>query len=154
MNHMKTIVKTTPISPLNEQVMQAAKERWDNLTKPLGSLGKLEQIGIRLAGIQGTIFPSIEKKAVVVMCGDHGVVAEGVSAYPQAVTGLMIQNFVNGKAAVTVLAKQHGAQVHVVDVGSCLEHPCEGVHFRKVRLGTANMAQGPAMTHEEAVRAI
>ncbi|MFD2171901.1 nicotinate-nucleotide--dimethylbenzimidazole phosphoribosyltransferase [Tumebacillus lipolyticus] len=135
-------------------MMQAARERWDFLTKPPGSLGKLEEIGIRLAGIQGTVFPKLEQRAVVVMCGDHGVTAEGVSAFPQEVTGLMIQNFVNGKAAVNVLARQVGCAVHVVDVGSRVEGELPGVRSKKVRAGTANFAQGPAMTPEEAQRAI
>ncbi|HEU4965692.1 MAG TPA: nicotinate-nucleotide--dimethylbenzimidazole phosphoribosyltransferase [Bacilli bacterium] len=142
------------VTGLDEQVMKAARERWDRLTKPLGALGQVEEIGIRLAGIQGTVFPSTLRKAVVVMCGDHGVVAEGVSAFPQAVTGLMMHNFTRGGAAINVLARQMGAQVHVVDVGSCVEEELQGVHLRKVRRGTANMAQGPAMTREEAMQAI
>lgn len=138
----------------DRSVMEQAATRWDQLTKPLGALGKLEQIGVRLAGIQGTIFPAVEKRAVVVMCGDHGVVAEGVSAYPAEVTGLMMQNFVNGKAAINVLAKQMDAAVMVVDVGSRVEQPCEEIYQRKVKAGTNNMAQGPAMTREEAQQAI
>ncbi|TCP55800.1 nicotinate-nucleotide-dimethylbenzimidazole phosphoribosyltransferase [Tumebacillus sp. BK434] len=135
-------------------MMQAAKERWDFLTKPPGSLGKLEEIGIRLAGLQGTVFPTVDKRAVVVMCGDHGVTEEGVSAFPAEVTGLMMQNFVNGKAAVNVLARQMNCAVRVVDVGSRVEGEVPGVLSRKVRKGTANFAKGPAMTREEAELAI
>ncbi|ASS76480.1 hypothetical protein CIG75_16955 [Tumebacillus algifaecis] len=135
-------------------MINAAKERWDILTKPPGSLGKLEEIGIRLAGLQGTVFPKVEQRAVVVMCGDHGVTEEGVSAFPSAVTGLMMQNFANGKAAVNVLARQMNCAVHVVDVGSRVEGDVPGVLSRKVRMGTANLAKGPAMTKEEAQQAI
>ncbi|ARU61488.1 nicotinate-nucleotide--dimethylbenzimidazole phosphoribosyltransferase [Tumebacillus avium] len=135
-------------------MMQAAKERWDFLTKPPGSLGKLEEIGIRLAGLQGTVFPKVDKRAVVVMCGDHGVTEEGVSAFPSEVTGLMMQNFANGKAAVNVLARQMSSDVLVVDVGSRVEGEVPGVISRKVRQGTANFAKGPAMSREEAEQAI
>jgi nicotinate-nucleotide--dimethylbenzimidazole phosphoribosyltransferase len=134
--------------------MRKMRDRLNNLTKPLGSLGELEEIAVRLAGIQGTVSPKVNKKAIVVMCGDHGVVEEGISAYPQAVTGLMMDNFVRGGAAINVLAKQAGSEVHVVDIGSLLEETPVGIVSRKVRYGTANMAQGPAMSREEAVRAI
>jgi len=149
---MNTYIKT--ITASDREIMQQAAERWDQLTKPLGALGKLESVGVRLAGIQGTVFPSVERRAVVVMCGDHGVVAEGVSAYPPEVTGLMMQNFVDGKAAINVLAKQMDAAVLVVDIGSRLETPCEEVYQRKIKLGTDNMAHGPAMSREEAQAAI
>lgn len=138
----------------NVVAMHKMRRRVNNLTKPLGSLGKLEEIAVRLAGITGREQPSVERKAVVVMCGDHGVVEEGVSAFPQELTSLMISNFINGKAAVNVLARQAGAEVHVVDVGTLLADPPEGVIRRKVRAGTANMAQGPAMSKEEAVAAL
>jgi nicotinate-nucleotide--dimethylbenzimidazole phosphoribosyltransferase len=142
------------IATLDHAVMEHARQRWDQLTKPLGALGRLEEIGIRLAGIQGTIFPSVERRAIVVMCGDHGVVAEGVSAYPAEVTGLMMQNFVNKKAAINVLAAQMNADVHVVDIGSRVDVEFPGVHHRKVKKGTDNMAQGPAMTRDEALQAL
>ncbi|PWK14836.1 nicotinate-nucleotide--dimethylbenzimidazole phosphoribosyltransferase [Tumebacillus permanentifrigoris] len=142
------------VRELDAQVMEDARARWDQLTKPLGSLGKLEEIGIRLAGIQGKVFPEVTKRAVVVMCGDHGVVAEGVSAYPSAVTGLMMANFSSGRAAVNVLARQMGADVHVVDVGSCCEQEIDGIVSAKVKAGTDNMAVGPAMSREEALAAI
>lgn len=142
------------IRELDAQVIEEARARWDQLTKPLGSLGKLEEIGIRLAGIQGTVFPTVEQRAVVVMCGDHGVVAEGVSAYPSAVTELMMQNFSRGRAAVNVLARQMDAAVHVVDVGSACTSEIEGIHHEKVKAGTDNMAVGPAMSRAEAVAAV
>jgi nicotinate-nucleotide--dimethylbenzimidazole phosphoribosyltransferase len=130
------------------------KKRLNNLTKPLGSLGVLEEVAEKLAGITGLEAPKVDKKAIVVMCGDHGVVDEGVSVYPQAVTGLMIDNFVRGRAAINVLARQAGAEVRVVDIGSLLEKTPDGVVANKVRKGTANMAKGPAMTKQEAVAAL
>lgn len=142
------------IEGLDEHVMREAEARWDQLTKPQGSLGLLEEIGIRLAGIQGTVFPRVEKRAVVVMCGDHGVVQEGVSAYPPEVTGLMMHNFSRGGAAINVFARQMGAEVHVVDVGSCMEGEIPGVLPAKVKRGTDNMAQGPAMSRDEALQAL
>ncbi|KEO81810.1 nicotinate-nucleotide--dimethylbenzimidazole phosphoribosyltransferase [Tumebacillus flagellatus] len=142
------------VKQLHLAVMEEARNRWDQLTKPPGSLGKLEEIGIRLAGIQGTVFPSVERRAVVVMCGDHGVTAEGVSAFPSEVTGLMMQNFAGGKAGVNVLARQMGADVHVVDVGSRCEVEIPGVLRKKIKSGTDNLAVGPAMTRDEALAAL
>jgi len=142
------------VRSLDVAAMQQARARWDSLTKPLGSLGKVEEIGIRLAGIQGTVFPKVERRAVVVMCGDHGVVEEGVSAYPSAVTGLMMQNFSRGRAAVNVLARQMGADVHVIDVGSAWEEEIDGVVRKRVKAGTDNLAVGPAMSRQEALQAV
>lgn len=142
------------IAELDAAAMTAARERWDQLTKPLGALGKLEEIGVKLSGIQGTVYPSVARRAVVVMCGDHGVTAEGVSAYPADVTGLMMQNFLKQKAAINVLAAQAGAEVLIVDVGSRVEEKWDGVLHRKVKAGTDNMAQGPAMTRDEVLQAI
>jgi nicotinate-nucleotide--dimethylbenzimidazole phosphoribosyltransferase len=139
---------------LHEEVQRQAKRHVDNLTKPLGSLGALEQIYVRLAGITGQLHPDIGQKAIVIMCGDHGIAEEGVSAYPQAVTGLMIHNFAKGKAAVNVLARQHGAEVRVVDVGSLLDEVPIPVVDRRVRKGTANFTVAPAMSLNEAEQAI
>ncbi|MFC7441216.1 nicotinate-nucleotide--dimethylbenzimidazole phosphoribosyltransferase [Laceyella putida] len=140
-------------TPLDQDIIMKATQHVANLTKPLGSLGALEEIYVRLAGITGQLHPDIGQKAVVIMCGDHGVAAEGVSAYPQAVTGLMIHNFVKGKAAVNVLARQHGAEVRVVDVGSLLDEVPPPVLNRQVRKGTANFTEGPAMSVNEAKQA-
>ncbi|MDR6226099.1 nicotinate-nucleotide--dimethylbenzimidazole phosphoribosyltransferase [Desmospora profundinema] len=142
------------IPPLDEKTQTKARHHVDNLTKPLGALGRLEEVVVRLAGMTGEIIPVIDRKMTVVMCGDHGVVEEGVSAYPGDVTALMIQNFSRGKAAVNVLSRQFGADVRVVDVGSRLEEAPPDVWVRKVRSGTANMAVGPAMTREEAEQAV
>ncbi|WP_223068977.1 nicotinate-nucleotide--dimethylbenzimidazole phosphoribosyltransferase [Paenibacillus caui] len=142
------------IEPLDQAAIQQAQSRLDSLTKPPGSLGKLEELALRLAGITGNPYPSFPQKLVVVMAADHGVCAEGVSAFPQEVTGQMVLNFLNGGAAVNVLARQAGADVACVDIGVIGELSVPGLIRRKVRPGTANMAAGPAMSREEALSAI
>lgn len=143
------------IPPLDDDAMQMAAERLNNLTKPIGSLGVLEDLVIQLAGITGEIIPNVKHKMVVVMAGDHGVVEEGVSAAPQSVTPQMVYNFLNGGAGINVLARLAGAGVKVVDVGVAdpTLHSAELIS-RKVRLGTANMVKGPAMSRNEAIQAI
>lgn len=142
------------ITDLDAEHMKAAQERQNTLTKPAGSLGVLEQISIRLAGMARSTQPEIRKKTVIVMAGDHGITEEGVSAYPSDVTAQMVYNFAAGGAAVNVLAKEAGADVVVVDVGvnQVIDH--KRVIAKKVRPGTANMTKGPAMTREEALAAI
>jgi nicotinate-nucleotide--dimethylbenzimidazole phosphoribosyltransferase len=142
------------IKPLNEATILEAALHLDQLTKPQGSLGKLESIAKQVAGITGVKIPDLSRKAVIVMAGDHGVCEEGVSAFPAEVTPQMVMNFLHGGAAVNVLARQAGAEVICVDIGvnADLEHP--HLISRKVRKGTRNIAQGPAMTREEALQAI
>jgi nicotinate-nucleotide--dimethylbenzimidazole phosphoribosyltransferase len=143
------------IGKLDEKVMSEARTRQDNLTKPAGSLGQLEDISIQIAGIQEKASPIIKNKAVIVMAADHGVVAEGVSAYPQEVTPQMVQNFLNGGAGINVIAKQIGARILIVDIGVAAPmaaHP--GLISRRIRNGSANMAAGPAMTEKEATAAL
>ncbi|MFB9329793.1 nicotinate-nucleotide--dimethylbenzimidazole phosphoribosyltransferase [Paenibacillus aurantiacus] len=142
------------IRPLDAESIRAAQARLDSLTKPPGSLGKLEDIVKQIAGITGELGADLSKRAVVVMAGDHGVCAEGVSAFPSEVTPQMVLNFLAGGAAVNVLARQAGADVVCVDVGvaAAIEHP--SLVQRKVRPGTDNIAQGPAMSREEALAAI
>ncbi|MEK5235349.1 nicotinate-nucleotide--dimethylbenzimidazole phosphoribosyltransferase [Paenibacillus sp. FSL L8-0470] len=142
------------IVPADEQAILRAGDRLNSLTKPPGSLGRLEALAVRLAGISGVEQPSYGKRTVVVMAADHGVCSEGVSAFPQEVTVQMAHNFLSGGAAVNVLARQGGAEVKLVDIGigGDLSHP--ELIDRKVRRGTCNMAQGPAMSREEALRAI
>lgn len=142
------------ITPLDAAAMEQARARQDQLTKPQGSLGVLEDISIRLAGIYGQAIPEITGKAVIIMAADHGVVAEGVSAYPQAVTEQMVYNFVAGGAAINVLARHAGANVYVVDVGVAAPIDRNGVLSRKVRPGTGNMSDGPAMSAPECEQAI
>ncbi len=145
----------TQIPPLDEAAMGAAQARQDGLTKPQGSLGRLEALSIQLAGITGQPRPRVDRKAVIVLAGDHGIAAEGVSAYPSEVTAQMVLNFLRGGAAVNVLARQAGARVVIADVGvagNLPEHP--DLLNRKIAPGTANFAQGPAMTREQAIRSL
>jgi nicotinate-nucleotide--dimethylbenzimidazole phosphoribosyltransferase len=144
------------IQPLDETAMRAARKRQDHLTKPQGSLGRLEELSIQLAGITGKPIPSIKDKVIITMAGDHGVVAEGVSAYPQEVTPQMVLNFLAGGAAINVLARHVGARVVVVDMGVASEIPTvdEKLIRRRVACGTKNLAQGPAMTRAQAEESI
>ncbi|RIV20959.1 nicotinate-nucleotide--dimethylbenzimidazole phosphoribosyltransferase [Alicyclobacillaceae bacterium I2511] len=150
------ILETTlqQINDLDKKSMDAARLRLNQLTKPLGSLGILEELAERLAGIYGNPYPTIGDKVVILMAGDHGVVDEGVTAFPQEVTAQMVLNFISGGAGINVLARHAGARVVVVDVGIAqpLEHPI--LVQRSIRRGTWNLAQGPAMTREEAIAAV
>ncbi len=143
------------IKPLDEAAMAQARDRQDRLTKPPGSLGRLEELSIQLAGIQGKSIPQIKHKAIIVMAGDHGVVAEKVGNWPQEVTAQMVDNFLRGGAGINVIARQAGARITVVDIGvaSKLELNPQ-LLSRKVAPGTKNIALGPAMTNEQAMRAI
>ncbi len=142
------------IEPLDAGIMEQARQRQQTLTKPAGSLGRLEEIAIQIAGIQRRVLPSIERKVVIVMAGDHGVTVEGVSAYPSAVTPQMVQNFLHGGAAINALARQANARVVVVDVGVAGELQHADLVSRKVAYGTANMAVGAAMTRTQMLQAI
>lgn len=142
------------IGELDREAMARAQGRVDSLLKPPGSLGRLEEIAVKLAGITGKPFPVIKKKSVIVMAGDHGVVAEGVSAAPQEITYQILPRFVDGTGGIGVLARHAGARVVVVDIGVARPVDWPGVIVRKIRAGTGNIARGPAMTREEAVQAI
>ena len=143
------------IVSLDLQVQQHCQKHIDNLTKPPGSLGVLEHIASKIAGMTGEVKPKLPKKTCILMAGDHGVVAEGVSAFPQEVTPQMVQNFLTGGAAMNVLARHVGADLVVVDVGVAADLPDHPLLRKmKVAYGTANMAKGPAMTREQAVAAI
>ncbi|MDD3925092.1 MAG: nicotinate-nucleotide--dimethylbenzimidazole phosphoribosyltransferase [bacterium] len=143
------------IAPLDRSAMEEATARQEMLTKPVGSLGRLEKLSVQLAGITGNPRPTVERKLVITMAGDHGVAAEGVSAFPVEVTPQMVHNFLSGGAAVNVLARQAGARVCVVDMGIACDMPTvEGLRRRKISYGTGNIALGPAMSREQAVRAI
>ncbi len=143
------------IDALNEEAMAAAWARQDTLTKPLGSLGRLEELSVRLAGIFGEAIPRIRGKSVILAAGDHGVVAEGVSAYPQEVTPQMIYNFLAGGAGINVLARHAGADIVVLDAGVAADlKPHPQLRDVKVARGTANMAQGPAMTRQQAIQCL
>jgi nicotinate-nucleotide--dimethylbenzimidazole phosphoribosyltransferase len=142
------------IQPLDEGAMQSAQQRQDRLTKPQGSLGRLERLSIQIAGITSNPLPTIRHKAVIVMAGDHGVVRQGVSAYPQEVTQQMILNFLHGGAAINVLAGHAGARVVIVDMGVAVDLPPHpDLIVKKVAYGTEDIARGPAMSLAQAGQA-
>ena len=143
------------IAPLDQEAMAAARARQDTLTKPLGSLGRLEELSVLLAGILGQPVPRIGRKTVILAAGDHGVVAEGVSAYPQDVTPQMVLNFLRGGAAINVLARHAGANIMILDAGVAADlEPHPVLRSVKIGRGTANMAVGPAMTRQQAVQSL
>lgn len=144
-----------PVPPPDLEFERAARAHQNRLTKPTGSLGRLEELSIQLAAIQGSLKPDVTRKAVVVMAGDHGVTREGVSAYPADVTLQMVHNFLSGGAAINVLARQAGARVCVVDMGVAADFPPGlGVVNAKIDHGTGNIARGPAMTRQQAEQCI
>jgi nicotinate-nucleotide--dimethylbenzimidazole phosphoribosyltransferase len=152
-----TVVKQSirGIEPPDEIWRTQARERLDTLTKPLGSLGRLEDIAAQLVAIRREHLSAPLKKAVYVFAADHGITAEGVSAYPSAVTHQMVLNFLAGGAAVNVLAHLHGVALHVVDVGVNADfNNIEGLLHRKVANGTKNMLRDAAMTDEELAQAL
>jgi len=143
------------VRPLDQAAMAAARQRQAELTKPPGSLGRLERLSVQIAGITGQARPRLQQPAVFVMAADHGVTAEGVSAYPMQVTRQMVENFARGGAAINVLARRAGARVVVVDVGVASDLPPDlPIRHRKVAHGTANFARGPAMSAGQAEAAI
>ncbi|NTW02520.1 MAG: nicotinate-nucleotide--dimethylbenzimidazole phosphoribosyltransferase [Oscillochloris sp.] len=148
----ETIAK---ISPLDEAAMLAARARQDQLTKPLGSLGRLETISIQVAGITATPRPRLRKPAAVVMAADHGVARKGVSPYPAEVTPQMVMNFLAGGAAINVLSRHVGAEVEVVDIGVAVDLPAHPkLIARKLAYGTADLTSELAMTRELAQASI
>lgn len=139
------------IPPFSRSAFDSALARQDTLTKPSGSLGKLEQIAGRVAGIQGSATPRFRRKYAVIAAADHGVAAEGVSAYPQAVTAQMVANFLNGGAAINVLAQTAGVELVVIDAGVASELPADDrVRRVAVAKGTDNFARAPAMSRADA----
>jgi nicotinate-nucleotide--dimethylbenzimidazole phosphoribosyltransferase len=143
------------IHPLDLSVETEAQKRLDSLTKPQGSLGKLEELARRVATIQRKVPPRLGRKLLFVFAADHGITQEGVSAYPKEVTAQMTYNFLGGGAAINVLARHHGVDTRVVDVGVDHEFGAlRGLGNDKIRPGTANFSQGPAMTRDEAVRSV
>jgi len=143
------------IEPVSKIWFDKAWTRLDNLSKPRRSLGLLEEMAARVVAIREEERPSVGKKSVCVFAGDHGVVSEGVSAYPQEVTGSMVRNFLSGGAGINVLARCAGAQVHVIDIGMKEDIPdVAGLIRKNVKRATDNISKGPAMTRDEAVAAI
>lgn len=143
------------ILPVNGEVMEKTQERLDDLTKPPGSLGVMEWIAKKIAGITNEVKPGIPQKTCILIAGDHGVVAEGVSAYPSEVTPQMVMNFISGGAAMNVLSRHAGAELIIVDMGVAGDLPDMPLLIKKkVAYGTENMCRGPAMTREQALKAI
>lgn len=154
MNWRKELLPS--ILPLDEGAMLEAQRRLDSLTKPKHSLGRLEDFAKKAAGITGNPRPCIKNKVIFTMAGDHGVAGEGVSPFPQEVTGQMIYNFLEGGAGVNVLARHAGARVVIADIG-CIENIKTGnVNFidKKIARGTGNIAGGPAMSEEQAIASL
>lgn len=146
--------RCSAIQELDEAAARAAQARLDQKTKPRKSLGTLEALACRYAAIRGEACPALPRKAVVVMGADHGVAAEGVSAYPQAVTAQMLLNFAAGGAAINVLARHAGAEVRVIDIGVKEPVVHDAITPARVAAGTANIATGPAMSEAEVLRAL
>lgn len=143
------------VEPVDSTAAARAWERLDSLTKPPRSLGRLEELAAAVAAIQGTDRPSVARRAVLLMAADHGVVAEGISPYPQSVTLQMVANFAAGGAAINQIARSVRADLLLYDVGVAGDTSgFEGVHQIKVAAGTANLRVGPAMTIDEATRAL
>ena len=151
------------ITPVNPEFAEKARKRLDNLTKPQGSLGRLEEFAERLVAISVDTMPVLDKKVIFTFAGDHGVAEEGISAYPSEVTKQMVFNFLNGGAGINVLARHAGAEVVVVDIGvkSEIAGTIIGEHMvkgnfvsKKIIFGTKNMRHGPAMSKDEAGRCI
>ncbi|MBP3915331.1 nicotinate-nucleotide--dimethylbenzimidazole phosphoribosyltransferase [Clostridium sp.] len=142
------------ITGLNKQAMEEAKIRVDSLVKPLGSLGKLEDIAIKFAGITGKIKNSINKKCIIIMSSDNGVVEEGVASAPQSVTLVQTINFSRGLTGVSVLAKENNCDLKVVDIGVNTDKKIPGAIDRKIRKGTYNIIRGQAMSYDECIKAI
>lgn len=143
------------IEDVEHSLMQQAQARLDHLTKPLGSLGRLESLAKQIVGITRTATPRLSQKVIITMAADHGVAQAGVSAYPQVVTQQMVANFLRGGAGINVLARHVGARVVVVDMGVAGDLPSHpDLVSRKIGYGTRNITQGPAMTTEQAYAAI
>ncbi|GAX90704.1 nicotinate-nucleotide--dimethylbenzimidazole phosphoribosyltransferase [Effusibacillus lacus] len=142
------------VSELNLLAQKAMEEHLNSLTKPVGSLGRLEELAIQLTGITGSLQPVVDPAVVIVMAADHGVAEEGVSAFPAEVTRQMVGNFISGGAAINVLARAAEASVQIVDIGVKGELRLPGLISRKIRSGTDNMAHAPAMSRSEAISAI
>nr|MBP8866052.1 nicotinate-nucleotide--dimethylbenzimidazole phosphoribosyltransferase [Acetobacterium sp.] len=153
---LKQVIDNT--EPADPKWRQAARDQIEKLAIPPWSLGQLLVVAEQLAGIQRTIRPNVDKKMVITMAGDHGVVAEGVSAFPQEVTPQMVENFVKGGAGINILAKASGAEVIVVDMGVAVDMPelveQGAIIDCKIAHGTKNFYREPAMTREQAIAAL
>ena len=142
------------ITPADQRAAAAAKARWDAIAKPLDSLGALESAVIRMAAMTGSPNVDISKRAVVVMCADNGVVAQGVTQTGQEVTAIVAENMSSGDTSVCAMARAAGAEVVPVDIGTATPLKGERILQKNIRRGTADLTQGPAMTRQEAERAV
>lgn len=151
--NINNLIAAIPLPNLN--LAAETQTALDNKTKPQGSLGRLEEIACQVAAMQGTITPRIREQAIVVMAGDHGIAAAGVSAFPQEVTGQMLHNFATGGAAINVLARHIGARVEIIDMGTVgAEITAPSVRNERVGASTADFTTGPAMTKAEVEKAV
>jgi nicotinate-nucleotide--dimethylbenzimidazole phosphoribosyltransferase len=153
MGRLEETIKS--IKPIDQSFLEKAQNRLDSLTKPRGSLGKLEDFAKKVVAIKEELPPRMKKKRIVTIAADHGVAEEGISAFPKEVTRQMVINFLRGGAGINVLSRHVGAQVVVVDIG--VDHDfgdVEGLIIRKIRRGTGNISKGPAMERREAVEAL
>lgn len=142
------------LKELDRVAMLRAKKNWDSIAKPLGSLGRLEELVIRIAGIFGDADVRMDKRCALVACADNGVVAEGISQSDSAVTVSVAREMAQGKSNINIMGKAAGVDVYAVDVGMLYDAECEGVIYKKIARGTGNIAQGPAMNREQAMKAI
>jgi len=153
MNKIKEVI--AKIEKLDENLMQKTQERLDNLTKPQGSLGRLEELAKLIVGITKKENPNLQNKVIFTLASDHGVVEEGISAFPKEVTAQMVYNFLNDGAGINVLARHIDARVVVVDMGVAADlKPHKELIIKKINYGTKNMAKGPAMTEGKAIKSI
>ena len=152
-NRIEEVVNS--IVPVEKDLYEKARDRLDKMAIPRGSLGRVEEFAQRVAAIQGTLTPAITRKTVVVFAGDHGVVDEGISAFPQEVTEQMVYNFLKGGASINVLSRHVGSEVIVVDMRvSAVLEPKEGLLIKKVAAGTKNIAKYPAMSIDDALKSL
>ncbi len=152
-NRLREMIES--IEPIDTEVLRKAQERLDSLTKPKGSLGILEELGKVFVGVRGNLEERVKKKAVFVFAGDHGVTEEGVSAFPKEVTAQMVYTFLRGGAGINVISRHVKCDVFVVDMGVDADFKeAEGLIDKKVRRGTGNIKKGPAMSRDEAVKAM
>ncbi|CAK7057704.1 MAG: Nicotinate-nucleotide--dimethylbenzimidazole phosphoribosyltransferase [Tissierella sp.] len=152
MNLLKETINS--ITPPNEEAKKLARDKWDGLVKPVGSLGTLEEATIKIAGMTGKVANKIDKRAIVVMCGDNGVADEGVSSAPQIFTKVLTESMTKGLTGVATLGKYANTDIVTVNVGVIGEIDDLKIINRKIANGTKNFVNGPAMTYEEAIKSI
>jgi nicotinate-nucleotide--dimethylbenzimidazole phosphoribosyltransferase len=149
-------MKKFKINPIGTTLQKELQHKIDQKTKPLGALGRLEELALQIGCIQQTLTPALSNPHILVFAADHGIAEEGVSAYPQEVTWQMVMNFIQGGAAINVFCRQHNITLHVVDAGVNYDFPdnLEGLIYNKIAKGTANFAKGAAMTIAQAQQCI